>query len=111
MNLDYIQLLFWGLIILIFGRFLFKIIQKGGLRAALFGAPIEQTIGEIEPAHSKFQSIRLKVHRLKDESPERAVGLELITKSFASYHMLPLAISVEETRKLIGLLELSISGK
>ncbi len=111
MKIDYLPFKFWGLFILAIGRILFKIIQKGGFRAALFGAQIEQTIGEIEAAHSKMQSIRVKVHRLKDESPERAVGLELITKSFANYHMFPLAISVEETRKLIGLLELSISGK
>ncbi len=94
------------LVLLIFGSFIRRIIKFGGLKAALFGAKIERTIGEVSGSKAMIKTV-LKVHSLRAES-DKTVALEIVSTSLASYQMLPITLSTSETRKLIDLLETAI---
>jgi hypothetical protein len=52
----------------------------------------------------------MRVHVLRADT-ELKVGLELITKSVASYHMVPFTLTVPEVKQLIQLLEVASSGR
>ncbi len=84
--------------------FIVKIFKHGGFKAALFGASIRRTVGEVAGGGPKMMSIVLKVHSLGDP-PEKAVGLEVVTKSFASYNMMPVTLSASQASELAKLLE------
>lgn len=80
-------------------------IRKGGLKAALFGAPILRTVGELDLGTTGPMRTTLKVHCLEMQRPgEPSVGLELVNKSLASYHMLPIRLTSEQTGALGELL-------
>jgi hypothetical protein len=103
---DFFPFIFLGVVFLILGSFIFKIIKNGGFKAAMFGAPIERTVGDVTGSSpSRIMSVALRVHVLGGESPDKAVGLEFVAKSFASYQMMPVSLSKVQARKLITLLE------
>lgn len=106
MNIDgVIPLLLFALFALLVGSFLIKVIKYGGFKAALFGAPIEQTVGEVSSSGAKLVKTVLKIHSLGANSTGKAVGVELIAKSFASYQTLPTTLTITEAKKLITLPE------
>ncbi|WP_157572106.1 hypothetical protein [Hydrogenophaga taeniospiralis] len=104
-----IENLFWIPFLVIPGYLLFRMIRYGGVKAAMFGAKIEKTLGEVEGHPQRPVSLRLKVHVLDGGSSDKAVGLELIAKSFASYQMMPVTLSVVEAKKLSSLLQSAIN--
>jgi hypothetical protein len=55
-------------------------------------------------------SIAVKVHTLGGDSTEKAIGLEFVAKSIASYEMMPVTLSVAEAKKLATLLQAATSG-
>lgn len=87
-----------------FGRGFFK---HGGFKGMLFGARIRRTVGEVEGAKTLMMKAGLKVHAL-DGGPEKAIGVELVARSMASYQMMPVTLSVPEARKLIAHLQAAI---
>lgn len=91
------------------GLMLFKVFKFGGFKAAMFGAPIERTVGEVEGSGSRMMNLTVKVHRLGGGS-DKAIGLELVAKSFASYQMMPITLSVAEAKKLAQLLDAASRG-
>lgn len=105
-----IENLFW----LAFGGvaafFLFRVVRYGGFKAAMFGAKIEKTIGEVEGHPQLPVRTTLKVHVLGGGSPEKAVGIEFIAKSVASYQMVPVTLSVSEAKKLASLLQAAVGA-
>jgi hypothetical protein len=76
----------------------------------MFGAPIDRTVGEVKLARGAVASTAMRVHVLRADT-ELKVGLELITKSVASYHMVPFTLTVPEVKQLIQLLEVASSGR
>lgn len=71
----------------------------------MFGAPIERTIGEVAGGGVKLMTIAVKVHTLGGGAPDKAIGLEFVAKSFASYQMMPVTLSSSEAKKLATLLQ------
>ena len=111
MNLEKIfPFLFFAVFALVVGSFIYKVLKHGGLKAAMFGAPIASTIGEVKGGGVKFMNIAVKVHTLGGGSTDKAVGLELVAKSVASYQMMPVTLSVSEAKKLVTLLQSATSG-
>lgn len=104
------EYIFIAVFALVIGSFIYKIIKHGGLKAAMFGAGIKTTVGEVSGNGPKLMSLSLKVHEL-DQSPEKAVGLELVAKSFGSYQMTPITLSVSEAKKLSVLINSVTHGK
>lgn len=96
---------------LVVGSFVLKIFKYGGLKAAMFGAPIERTVGEAKGGGVKFTSIAVKVHILAGGSPDTAIGLEFVAKSFASYEMMPVTLSVSEAKKLARLVDSAVLSR
>ncbi len=102
--------LFWIVFVGFAGYFIFKMIRHGGFKAAMFGAGIQRTVGEVSGlAHPPVSSV-LKVHVLGGGNPEKAVGLEFVAKSFAGYQMLPLTLSSSEAQRLAVLLQKAIGN-
>jgi hypothetical protein len=97
--------LFWVFFVGIAGYFMFRMVRYGGFKAAMFGAGIERTVGEVAGLRHPPVSSVLKVHVLGGGDPEKAVGLEFVAKSIASYQMFPFTLSSGEARKLISLLQ------
>lgn len=103
--------LFWVVFVGIGGYFIFRMFRYGGFKAAMFGASIQRTVGEVAGlAHPPVSSV-LKVHVLDGGNPEKAVGLEFVAKSFASYQMLPLTLSSGEAKRLASLLQEAIGNE
>jgi len=104
-----LSLLFFGAAAMVTGSLIFRFIKFGGLKGAMFGAPIERTIGEALGSSGRMTKSTVRVHILGSR-PERAVGLEFVAKTIASYQMVPVALSEDEARKLISLLQSAIDG-
>jgi hypothetical protein len=79
----------------------------GGFKGMMFGAGIRRTVGEVEGAGKSMMKTALKVHVL-DGSPDRAIGLEFVAKSVASYQMLPISLSASEARRLVAHLQTAL---
>lgn len=106
MNFDSLFPIFFCVVfIFMLGSFGYKIIKHGGFKGAMFGAPIKTTVGEVSCAGPRPIRMVVKVHSLGGDSREKAVGVELVAKSFASYQMMPISLSKEDARKLATLLE------
>ena len=80
--------------------FVYKIFKNGGIKGALFGSPIKQTIGEVVESGKTIKS-SLKIHQLENGK----IGIEFITKTIGSYQVMPLSLSKIETENLISLLK------
>jgi hypothetical protein len=106
--MDTLSILFVAVFALIVGSFVFfKFLKFGGIKAAMFGASIERTIGEVRASKGRIVKAMVKVHVL-DGGPHKAVGLEVVAKSFASYRMVPITLSEGEARNLIRFLETAV---
>ena len=100
--------------VVVFGGFVLyfvvSMIRHGGIKDAMFGASIDDTLGEVELGSSRFSSQKIKVHVLGRRSLlEPAVGLELSMSSAGSWSMTPITLSSDEARRLISLLERAIA--
>jgi len=105
--MDTPSLVFLAVFIAIAGYLVFRFVKFGGIKAALFGARIERTVGEALASGGKIIKGVVRVHVL-DGGPDKAVGLEFVAKSFVSYQMLLLSLSESEARNLIRFLENAI---
>ena len=87
--------------------FAFRFFKFGGLKAAMSGrgssAPLERLRGLTESSGG----LLVRVHVL-DGRPDKAVELEFVAKSFASYQMVPITRSDSEARDLIGLVQSAV---
>ena len=94
-------LFFFGVIAL---YMLYGFIRKKGFRGMMFGAEVTSTLGEVIGIKRSAMSTAAKVHTLKDNDNTALVGIEIISKGFASYHMMPFTLSTSEAKKLANLL-------
>jgi hypothetical protein len=97
--------LFLAAFAMVAGYFAYRVLKHGGFKAAMFGASIEQTIGEIAGERQGPVGMGLKVHALRREGAERLVGIEIIAKSATSYQMMPITLSADQAQQLASLLQ------
>ena len=102
----------WGLIFilvvfaLVLGPLLFRWFKFKSFSAAMFGVPILSTVGEISLQSSAISSSVLKVHALgPGNRADRAVGLQLISKTPLAASTMPITLTVEQARQLSVLLQ------
>lgn len=106
------DMIFFGVFAAMAGFFVYRIVRYKGLRGALFGATIQETIGEVSGARQGPMSIKLKVHVLgAREDAEHKIGLELVARSFASWQMMPMTLPRSEAQKLLMLLEKAMAAR
>src|SRR5262245_10561701 len=86
------------------GSFVYRMIRIGVLKDAIFGARIESTVGEVRSESQGFMNVALKVHALRLENSEKRVGIELVAKTFLSYQMTPITLSVHQAEQLASFL-------
>jgi hypothetical protein len=109
---NYFPFIFFAFFAFVVGSFIYRIFKNGGFKAAMFGAPIIRTVGEVSASRSsRLLNVAVKVHILGGNSPDKTVGLEFVATSFASYQMMPVSLSTVEAKKLIMLLESATSGR
>jgi len=105
------SIFFWIIAVLV-ARALFGLIKHHGFRGMLFGADIERTLGEVSLDGRGLTNTSMKVHRLAtDDSDGPMVGLEVVSWSFASYHVLPLRLSLQHANELARLLKEATEGR
>lgn len=111
MNLDQIGPILFGAAFLAVVAYMGRgFIKHGGFKGMMFGARIRRTVGEVEGAKMAMMKTGLKVHAL-DGGPDKAIGLEFVAKSIASYQMMPVALSIPEAKKLISQIQAAIDAR
>ena len=103
-----IETLFYVTFAAVVGFFAYRVVRYGGFKAAMFGAQVERTVGEVSGEKQGSLGITLKVHILRRDPGEKLVGMELVAKSFASYQMMPVTLSVAEVQQLVSLLQQAV---
>jgi hypothetical protein len=95
----------WALGALAIVNFLYQMIKKRGFKGVIFGARIAQTVGELDLGKSGPTRTILKLHRLESREPGAAtVGIEVVVRTIASYHMWPIRLTAEQAAVLRELL-------
>jgi hypothetical protein len=98
---------FWIVFAAFVAYSLFGVFRRGGVKAALFNARVAETLGELGATGPKLASQTLRVHSL-DRDGVALVGIEVVSKTFASYEMLPIVLSPEAAKELSVLLERAV---
>jgi len=99
------ETLFFVVVAAIVAYFGYRMVRHGGFKAAMFGARIYRTVGEVSAEKQGPMRIALKVHVLQRDPSEKLIGIELVAKSFASYQMMPVTLSVNQAEQLASLLQ------
>ncbi len=94
---------FWVVFAGIAAYFAFNVFRRGGLKGALFNAEILGTVAEIEAIGPHVIKQVLKVHTLR-RNGNRFVGVEVVSKSVASYETLPVVLTPAQAQDLISAL-------
>jgi hypothetical protein len=81
---------------------IFKVIKNGGLKGAMFGAPVVEQTAELGLSRRGMTSAKLKVHVLDphDAGAGPHVGVEVITSTIGSWEMKPISLTRAEARQL-----------
>lgn len=77
-----------------------RIRRRGGVAGVLVGSDIERTIDRVEAHGSGMSSGEMRIHRFADAPPDRAVGLELVLRTPASYNSMTAGLSAAQARDL-----------
>ena len=85
--------------------------RYGGFKGAMFGASIHETLGSISLRAPRWVRLSVKVHALSPHDPDKAVGLEIVGKTLASYQMTPLVLTVSEAEELAALLDAALKKR
>lgn len=96
--------LFLAAFLTVAGYLLHRVIRHGGFKAAMFGARIDRTMGEVRGEKQGPVGVTLRVHLLRRDAFEKLVGVEFVARSVASYQMLPITLSASEAQQLASLL-------
>lgn len=103
--MDWFTVLFVVVAISAAGPLLYRIVKYKSFSAAMFGAPIQSTVGEIT-LHSGVSSSVLKVHALGSSgAAERYIGLQLVSKAPLGASTVPIKLTLLQAQELRGLLE------
>lgn len=96
--------------VLVVGLMLTKVVRHGGVKAAMFGAAMGRSVGEVPLAGGpRLGSQTVKVHVL--ESAEKHVGVEIAARGPFGFSMVPLSLSRSEARRLADLLLTAIGDR
>lgn len=97
------QILFFAAFAWVVGGTIYKVAKYRGLAPAVFGAPIERTIGQF----ALGTGMRVKVHKLNGGTPDKAIGVEFVQ---ATLPVLAIALSASEAQRLATLIQ-SVVGR
>ncbi len=96
--------------IAVFLFLVYNIFKRGGWRGALLGGSIVETLGELQGRKRSFVQSRLKLHIIHDrDTNEKAIGLEVTHKTFASWQMTPFTLNRQEAEELQRMLTAALA--
>lgn len=95
------------LVAVVVAYLVFRIAKYGGFKAAMFGAPMDSTVGTVR-VRSEAMKTPITVHILGVTDGRKVIGLEVVASSFGSYQMLPVSLSIAEAKHLIATLEAAV---
>src|SRR5688500_3809520 len=98
--MDYFPLIFFGVFILVAGKFLVGRFKYGSWTGAFLKGSIERTYGEVLLSGGVASSQVLKVVELRDGSGEAFVGLVITAKAPLAASVTPYRLSKEQAREL-----------
>ncbi len=108
--MDHLDFLFpWIIVVPFFAFFAYRWMRYGGIKAAMFGAKIVGTTGEISLHNVAMVTTVLRVHVLGGEDPGKAVGIETVYKNPLSYAMRPMSLSRDQALQLATFLQKAAS--
>jgi hypothetical protein len=85
-----------------------KLVRNRGFKGAMFGAPVQRLVGEIElrPRPRVMMTTTVKVHALEPSDPSRGpdVGIEVTRSAPLAWTMSPVSLTKSEARELAELL-------
>jgi hypothetical protein len=88
--------------------FVVKLVRNRGFKGAMFGAPVQRLVGEMElrPQKRSMMTTRVKVHALEPQDPSRGpdVGIEVTRSAPLAWTMSPVSLTKGEARELAELL-------
>jgi hypothetical protein len=99
-----VEYLFGIFIAAIVAWFIYRSYRYGGFKGGMFGATIDETVGE-SSASVSLGSVALKVHILRRSDQERLIGIEVTTRSVFGGEVSALTLSVPEAEQLATLLQ------
>jgi hypothetical protein len=103
---DLFPIVFFAILALVVVPLVYRWIRYRSFSAAMFGAPIANTLGEITLQESSFHSSVLRVHALgSDTDQQRFVGLQLISKAPLAASTMPVKLTIAQARELARLLD------
>ena len=112
MTIEFIVYAIWGLAALGAANLLLRAVRNRGLKGAMFGAHIHSTIGEVDLGKHGMMRTRLRLHSLEAHEPGiPTIGLEILTTSKLSYHMLPIRMTPEQGALFRELLARAAAGE
>ena len=79
----------------------YRVLSKGGIKAALFGSGIAKTIGEIELSSRSLQKDTLRVHKLADGN----TGIERTMKAPFGFSTTTITLTRTQAEALRDLLK------
>lgn len=111
MKLEFLIYGIWALAAVAAANFVYQAMKNRGLKGAMFGARITRTVGELDLGKTGPMRTMLKLHRLESREPGApTVGIEVVNRSVASYHMLPIRLTSEQAAVLRELLSQAMAG-
>ncbi len=113
LNADLLGPIFaFSLFAVFFAFMLSRIFKYGGLVAALYGARIKSTVGEVSVSGHNVSNIKVKIHALESVNDNKVVGLELVAKGAglfrAGYQMNLFSLSAPAAAKLATLIHSTV---
>ncbi len=103
--MDYPQLIFFAIFVLIAGRFLYGRVKYGSWTGSFLKGSIDRTIGEVRLAAGIGGKHTLKVQILRsDDDGGRFVGLVVVSKAPLAVSMQPYRLTKAQARELASFL-------
>jgi hypothetical protein len=99
------DLIFYAIFGSVLAYFAYSVVRHRGFKAAMFGAKIVSSVGQVSVKRRGLISQKLRVHILGGGAADRAVGLELSSSAPGAWSMTPISLSVSEAAELVALLE------
>ena len=105
MKPEFIVYFIWALGVVGFATVIYGTIKHRSLKSALFGAKITRTVGELDLGKRVIAHTVLKPHCLDPREPGApTVGIEVVTRTVASYSMLPIPLTTQQAAALRDML-------
>ncbi len=92
--MEYIFWVIFGTVLIIM---VYRVIIKGGLKGAVFGSRIKNTIGEISLSKNMASSRVLRIHKLENGK----VAFELSSKAVLAFSMTGFTVNEKQVEQLI----------